>query len=417
MRVKVAVQTLSSSVADAIDYCEKILQLPQFSGASATVKFIRYIDKLFDLLNSSSPVCNTYKAPMRLSNKHKWEPFLQDVKHYISKLAVNKEGESILHSKRKVGFLGMIICILSVQDIFHRICDGINMHYLLTYKLSQDHLEMFFGCIRQRGGWNNNPSCRQFKAAYKRLVIRNELKSSLKGNCLDQCNIKILHVASTPSSKKQNYDFISNLPESAFTTALTDDEEDFLLQDDTRQMLAKERDKDNEYLILPDLPSLTEYCEKVVEYIGGYVVRKIVPSLRCEDCKCALYATDEEYSLIAFKNRGGLVDPSKDVVKICKLTEQCYREAQSPNLNSVIRRKIPLQVSMSARELNLFDSLASHVINLDPLNGHVNELVQAVSKCYLNLRLHHGTRVSNEENGVSSRSELSRLTINRHQKV
>ena len=28
--------------------------------------------------------------------------------------------------------------------------------FVLTYKFSQDHLELLFNKIRQRGGWNNN---------------------------------------------------------------------------------------------------------------------------------------------------------------------------------------------------------------------------------------------------------------------
>uniref|UniRef100_A0A1S4KWE5 Transposable element P transposase-like RNase H C-terminal domain-containing protein n=2 Tax=Ixodes scapularis TaxID=6945 RepID=A0A1S4KWE5_IXOSC len=55
--------------------------------------------------------------------------------------------------------------------------------YILTHKISQDHLEIFFGSIRGKGGYNNNPTAWQFKAAYKRLLIQTEVKSSEAGNC------------------------------------------------------------------------------------------------------------------------------------------------------------------------------------------------------------------------------------------
>ena len=32
------------------------------------------------------------------------------------------------------------------------------MKYLLTYKISQDYTELFFGKIRSMGGCNNNPN-------------------------------------------------------------------------------------------------------------------------------------------------------------------------------------------------------------------------------------------------------------------
>ena len=46
MKVNLAAQSLSSSVADAIEYCATILKLPQFQGSEATVKFLRMFDHL-----------------------------------------------------------------------------------------------------------------------------------------------------------------------------------------------------------------------------------------------------------------------------------------------------------------------------------------------------------------------------------
>jgi hypothetical protein len=39
------------------------------------------------------------------------------------------------------------------------------------YKLSQDHTELFFGTIGSHGGHNDNPTCRQFTTAYKKILI------------------------------------------------------------------------------------------------------------------------------------------------------------------------------------------------------------------------------------------------------
>ncbi|XP_011313381.1 uncharacterized protein [Fopius arisanus] len=44
MKVYLAAQTLSSSVADSIELCWNVLRLPQFKGCEATVKFIRKVD-------------------------------------------------------------------------------------------------------------------------------------------------------------------------------------------------------------------------------------------------------------------------------------------------------------------------------------------------------------------------------------
>ena len=60
MKVNLAAQPLRSSVADAIEYCETILKLPQFQGSEAMVKFLRMFDHLFDVLNSRNPLAKGY---------------------------------------------------------------------------------------------------------------------------------------------------------------------------------------------------------------------------------------------------------------------------------------------------------------------------------------------------------------------
>ena len=56
MKVRLAAQLFSSSVADALEYWEQQLKYPQFSGCAATVQFLRTIDAAFDALNSHNPL-------------------------------------------------------------------------------------------------------------------------------------------------------------------------------------------------------------------------------------------------------------------------------------------------------------------------------------------------------------------------
>ena len=56
MNVKLAAQVFSSGVATAIEYCDRVLKLPQFKGSEATVEFIRHVDASFDVLNSRNPI-------------------------------------------------------------------------------------------------------------------------------------------------------------------------------------------------------------------------------------------------------------------------------------------------------------------------------------------------------------------------
>jgi len=53
MKVKVAAQTLSFSVAAAINYLRE-LKLPNFRGSKQTTEFIMTMNNLFDVFNSKS---------------------------------------------------------------------------------------------------------------------------------------------------------------------------------------------------------------------------------------------------------------------------------------------------------------------------------------------------------------------------
>ena len=179
MKVSLAVQALSRSVADAIEYCDKHLKKEAFKGSEATVKFIRIIDQLFDVMNSRNPIAKEFKAPIKSSNQHVWEPFLDEAFHYLRHLK-ESTGVPMYKSRRKTGFVGFMAAIMSIKGIFGEYVakNDSPLKYLLTYKLSQDHLELFFGAMRSGGGCNDNPTVQQFVATYKRLLLHSCIGNS-----------------------------------------------------------------------------------------------------------------------------------------------------------------------------------------------------------------------------------------------
>ena len=56
MNVRLASQTLSSSVANAIEFMDIVMKDRKFEHSNGTVSFIREIDRLFDILNSRNPM-------------------------------------------------------------------------------------------------------------------------------------------------------------------------------------------------------------------------------------------------------------------------------------------------------------------------------------------------------------------------
>ncbi|CAH1725924.1 unnamed protein product [Aphis gossypii] len=162
MKVKCAAQTLSSGVADAIEYlCQK--GEPSFTNSQATVYFIRQIDRLFDILNSRIPFSKGYKSPIHAGNINTITSVFNDTTDYLKTLKY--DGNPLILGGRKMFILGFIVTMSSTIRIAYKLLyrSQSPLKFVLTYKMLQDHLELFFGYVRARGSSNNNPNCVQFK--------------------------------------------------------------------------------------------------------------------------------------------------------------------------------------------------------------------------------------------------------------
>ena len=196
MKVSLAAQVFSRSVASALEFVSKDLALPQFADASATVEFIRIVDRLFDTLSSKSFHAKEFKTVLRASNQHFWRPFLIYAKEYLLQLKI---GKVFLHSSpRKTAVLGFAATITSILGIFDACVGNGPLQYLATYQLSQDHIELTFNVIRSRARWNNNPTAGQFRGAYRQLLLKHDIQPTTTGNVVSQEKTEILSAGSMP---------------------------------------------------------------------------------------------------------------------------------------------------------------------------------------------------------------------------
>ena len=179
MNVNWAAETLSGSVADAIEYCSKILKLRPFFSSEGTVRFIRMFDQLFDILNSRNPLAKGTKAPLRASNMEFWGPFLEQAEQYILGLQ-DQNGTPVVESERRPPFIGFPACISNVRGIFNSFVASQNapLKYLLTHKMSQDHLELFFRAVQACVRAKDNPTAEELTAAVERLLVRHDVGAS-----------------------------------------------------------------------------------------------------------------------------------------------------------------------------------------------------------------------------------------------
>lgn len=139
MNVRLATQTISASVADAIDFL-RVSGNSIFLNSEATTEFLRSFDRLFDMMNSRSPFAKNFKSPLTLNNKHVWEDIFAKSEAYIKSLKVYNK--SILQHERRTFALGFLVNISSYRQLANDLLNSQEnkLKYLLTYKTSQDHL-------------------------------------------------------------------------------------------------------------------------------------------------------------------------------------------------------------------------------------------------------------------------------------
>jgi len=155
MKVKLVIQLLSKSVAEALMFCAEELKIKDFINAGPTIKFISMMNDAFDILNSKKIFDYGFKQALYEKNIENVQQFFENLTDYIIKLK-DSNGILILNSNRKTGFLCMLILMKSLFNIYKTFVDKSNISFISAYKMSQDHLELFFGSIRSCEGYNNN---------------------------------------------------------------------------------------------------------------------------------------------------------------------------------------------------------------------------------------------------------------------
>ncbi|RVE41326.1 hypothetical protein evm_014021 [Chilo suppressalis] len=427
MKVKLATQLLSMSVAKALLLCDQVLKSSQFLDSSATVNFLTIMNNFFDIMNSRK--CHRYgfKRPIDENNKSEVFDYLDKVKKYILNLELHTKfrrvmkrknlapriilsisKQKIVESTNKTGFIGAIICIDSLKTIFQHAVEEKNVFsYISTYRLSQDHLELFFGIIRKHGGYNNNPNVLQFRAAYKKTLNHLELRSTFSGNCIPLDNINILNNCSI--------DIING-------TTSTDRHEDeqYEILSATRSLESDIEAENNCEIFAGTLSGqrIPFGSQLIVGYISGYIVRILASSLKCEICVDSLTTTERlpHHKLITIKDMGGLSYSTEDVFEICLTTETVIRKLikQSGGISLSTKYNfsyITVNTLKHFIQKNVFSSLVQHSFNQPCTLNHRIHLIRAIIHKYTTIRLKHEAKTDLNMNHLSKRQKLTKLIL------
>lgn len=307
MSCSLALQVFSKTMAAAIRTCVETKLVNKKEG-SDTAEFVLTLNNLFDSLNSK-----------RLFDKNPFQSGLSD--NNLAVIDILTKGKIIFSQLVKISknknitsrppcFEGMVQTINGVMALFEDEKKDGNS-FILTNRLNQDFLENFFSIIRQRGGWNLNPSAKSFRLAFRIQMITNLFKPSILSNCEDDSDVQIiipLH------AQQKNYPDLSKphktFQHSSNKNALESSDDSPATDDD---------DMNDNYV---DPNNALENC--AVTYYAGYLVRKTIDKFNCDNCRSSLQnnndieLTDENEIFLLNKNYGkcgriALVVPTPEI--------------------------------------------------------------------------------------------------------
>lgn len=394
MKVRLATQLFSLSVSKALIYLQN--RESAFKYCLPTAKFAAIFNDLFDIFNSSSQYSTyIYKCGASENNISKIFKKLDEGEEYIKNLFYfdYKSGTKIQILDNRclfnTGFKGFLINIDTFRNLIKSYVLPRQLNYLLFYKISQDHLELFFGLIRQRGGHNDNPDCRQFIAAYKRLVVNKVIKDieNIKtGNCVMEDTTGILCTSSNAAHHKEIN------PDLELLKMSLDNDMQFECSNDME--------------IIPD-----QYKMDIVCYIAGFIMNKQIDRfLTCDDCLEIIHNLDKDLKnnrLIELKKFGNLYTPPKDITMICSAAEK------SITMYGDEKKKVNyLFLTIKSFEFinynNIFLEMKDH-LNDRFFGDHKYQSIKLIIELYLKIRLYFIAKTKNN-NKIMLRKKFKKLT-------
>lgn len=362
MHVRTAVETLSNSVADSMEFLMN-QNIEQFSNANATIKFIRMINSVFDVMNTQRIMnshTNQLKSAINPRNEVDVFIFLMKAKEYILSLKIKSNSGSnisITKSSIKAGFRGYVLNIVSVMAIYR---DYVEEHHIAimiaTYRFSQDHLERFFGKIRSIHRCNDNPTVQQFIASYKKLQLISDFQIS------DYSNV----------SNISNVLTISSLRPKRSTS------------NDTEQNQQNEEIPDVQYPAEIDrFDYLNDKCSNgAIAFVAYKIERRLLDcgQIYCALCEKVLLENEK----LDQRDCIGLSIPCRSTFQICKTTDKAvkqYIDTAKENLNN----KVIHSVMMSIK----FSELYQMYYGPDHDDDHKHSLVRYIINEYIHIKCNY----------------------------
>ncbi|KAL4126427.1 hypothetical protein QTP88_010649 [Uroleucon formosanum] len=307
MSCKLAIQLLSRSVAASIKTCVATGQLKS-STAINTANFFIIVNDIFDSGNSKNLFDNNpNKRPLSVKSPQVFSNLKKSISTFKNLVKIN-------HKNKKIStppcFSGMVWTSTALLNLYESELMEMtekypeNEFFLMTNRLTQDPLENLFSIIRQRNGYNRNPTARTFRCCFGNICSYSLMKCSDKCNCEEDddeyLNVDVLK------------ECIIDRPNPDLVETDLDEEQNNLVSDNSSETSSLSLD-------CSPIPASLETC--TVVYFSGYLANKCLEKFKCVDCYSNLITekdlNDKNQLLLTYKtfdniftNTKGLKMPS-----------------------------------------------------------------------------------------------------------
>ncbi|XP_053452729.1 DNA transposase THAP9 isoform X2 [Nycticebus coucang] len=372
LKMNCAAQLFSESVASALEYLRS-LGLPSFQNCIGTIQFLRLINNLFDIFNSRNYYGKGLKGPLLPETYGKICHVLIEAKTIFVTLS-DTSSNQIIKGKQKLGFLGFLLNAESLKWLYQNYVfpKVMPFPYLLTYKFSQDHLELFLKMLRQVLVTSSSPTCVAFQKAYHDLETRYRLQDEVY---LSEVSILDISVA-----RRKDLALWTVQRQYGVRTTKTLFHKEDICRDWSDCSLTEA------------LLDLSDHRRNLICY-AGCIADKLSALLTCEDCIAALYASDfkasKSGSLLCVKKKNGLHFPSESLYQVVNICEQVVRT----HSRMAIFERVPKQRELYLQQKILCELSGGIFVDLDEhlFDGevcainHFVKLLKDIIKCFLNI--------------------------------
>jgi hypothetical protein len=319
MACKLALQIFSNSVASAIKTCVHTKEIKSLTALD-TADFLLELNNTFDSCNSQQlNDKNPNRRPMSVQNRQIFENINKTISTF-------KLAKKICHKNNVIlvppCFTGMILSLTALIQLFEKENKNIlelsdrKTFFLFTGRLNQDPLENMFSIVRQKNGYNRNPTARLFRTCFASICSFTLMKTSEKCNCEND------------DDKSLTVDLLSDINiEKKINDQLTDKNEDTPIFESLSDCSSSS--SSSPILINKLLPVFLEECS--ILYFAGYLAKRCIDNFKCQNCELSIIEQDilddPNQLLITFKTFGnisnpntqGLKKPSNYLVTLCKI--------------------------------------------------------------------------------------------------